>query len=419
VGHWFDGDGGVLGIHFTDAGATGVYRYVQTQGYREESQAGRFLFGGYGMLPPGSLWARWTHGLKNAANTSVLALPDRLLALWEGGLPHALTLDTLETLKLDDLGGLGALAYSAHPKCDPQTGDLYNFSVSIGNNSQLNVFRSDTSGTIRQQGTIALQGMPLIHDFVLAGRYLVFCIPPARIKMLPVLFRLQSFSDAMTWHPELGTEILVIDRNSFEVVSRFQADPWYQWHFGNGYELRDGSVVFTIARYADFQTNQRLKEVATGQIQTPAVATLWQLRLNPQSGQVLEMQQLSPRSCEFPTLDPQDVGQPSRYTYLNLHRSGANVTQELFGTIARFDHQTATVTEANLGEHTYPSEPIYAPDADRPEQGWILTVVYNGELNQSTVWIFAADRLDAPPVCQLTLPQVVPLGFHGTWRSRS
>lgn len=38
VGHWFDGDGAVLGIHFHQGTAKGVYRYVQTHkrnSYRE------------------------------------------------------------------------------------------------------------------------------------------------------------------------------------------------------------------------------------------------------------------------------------------------------------------------------------------------------------------------------------------------
>lgn len=112
VGHWFDGDGGILGLHFTEAGVTGVYRYVQTAAYQAETQVGRFLYGGYGMLPPGHWWERFSKGTKNAANTSVLALPDKLLALWEGGLPHALTLDTLETLGLDNLNGLDGTTYS-------------------------------------------------------------------------------------------------------------------------------------------------------------------------------------------------------------------------------------------------------------------------------------------------------------------
>jgi all-trans-8'-apo-beta-carotenal 15,15'-oxygenase len=106
VAHWFDGDGVVLGIHFTEAGATGVYRYVQGKEFQEEEKAGQFLYGGYGMLPTGAFWNRFLRGSKNAGNTSVLAFPDRLLALWEGGHPYALDLATLETQGLDDLSGL-------------------------------------------------------------------------------------------------------------------------------------------------------------------------------------------------------------------------------------------------------------------------------------------------------------------------
>src|SRR4028118_306411 len=43
VGHWFDGDGAILGVHFSDDGATGVYRFVQTSGYQEETAAGKYL----------------------------------------------------------------------------------------------------------------------------------------------------------------------------------------------------------------------------------------------------------------------------------------------------------------------------------------------------------------------------------------
>lgn len=52
--------------------------------------------------------------MKNPANTSVMALPDKLLAMWEGGPPHALDLQTLDTFGLGTLGKLKAhSAYSA------------------------------------------------------------------------------------------------------------------------------------------------------------------------------------------------------------------------------------------------------------------------------------------------------------------
>ncbi len=61
-------------------------------------------------------------------------------------------------------------------------------------------------------------------------------------------------------------------------------------------------------------------------------------------------------------------------------------------------------------------EPIYASDADNPAQGWILTVVYDGNTNTSEAWIYDSNRLAEEPVCRLGLPAVVPLGFHGTWK---
>lgn len=416
VGHWFDGDGAILKIQFTGAGATGQFRYIQTAGYQQEEQSGAYELSGYGMLPPGPWWQRWGKGLKNAANTSVLALPDKLLALWEGGPPHAIDLETLETVGLDDLQGLQGLSYSAHPKVDRATGEIFNFGVSLGSKGRLNLYRSDRTGKIQQQGTIDLPGLPVIHDFVLAGRYLIFCIPPVRLNPWPVLAQLKSYSEALEWQPELGTEIIVVDRMTLEVVSRTQTEPWYQWHFSNGYELADGSIAVGIVRYADFQTNQFLKEVAAGQTQTDAPSGFWQLRLNPQTGKVLEMAALLDRSCEFPIVPPHAVGQPSPHTFLSLHRRDGEVRTELFGTIGRFDHQTGALTEADFGQNCYPSEPIYAADADDPQRGWILTVVFDGDRHRSEVWIFESDRLDGEPSCRLELPSIVPLSFHGTWQ---
>jgi carotenoid cleavage dioxygenase-like enzyme len=425
TGHWFDGDGAVLAVHFGESGATGVYRYVKTASYLAESAANEFLYANYGMTAPGPVWNNWLKPLKNAANTSVFALSDRLLALWEGGKPHALDLETLQTLGEDDLGCLkGALSYSAHPKYDAETGDLFNFGVSPGSNSTLNIYRSNLKsspagtslGQILQKAAIPLKGMPLIHDFVLAGRYLVFCISPVRMNALPALIGLQSFSDALDWKPELGTQILIIDRDTLTLVRQIEADPWFQWHFGNGYEDADGSIVLDMIRYADFQTNQYLKEVATGQTHTRTKGTLWQIRLNPQTGTVQSADERLPRSGEFPVVPPHQTGQTSHQVYLSLHRPDVDPTQELLGAIARFDYTTDTLMEAELGHNRYPSEPIYARDRLNPEQGWILTVVFDGNTNTSEVWIFDSDRLDEVPVCRLALPSVIPHSFHGTWR---
>lgn len=416
MGHWFDGDGAILAVKFTDAGASGLYRYVETAGYKEEAAAGQLLYGNYGMTAPGPIWNKWLKPIKNSANTSVLALPNKLLALWEGDNPYALDLETLKTWGRDDLGGLNeGLPYSAHPKCDAETGEIFNFGISPGVNATLNVYKSDRTGKILQKAAVQLEGVPLVHDFVLAGPYLVFFVPPVRVNPLPILVGLSSYSDSLQWQPSLGTEFLVFDRETLGVVSRGKTEPWYQWHFGNGYVDTSGAVIVDVVRYEDFQTNQSLKEVATGQIHTPVKSTLWQVHLDPKLGKVTAQQVLD-QHCEFPIVPQQLVGQASRYTYLTVHRQGVDTCQEIFGAIARFDHQSETLTTADLGENRYPTEPIYAPDTHNLDKAWVVTVVYDGNTDTSEVVVFDSDRVDEAPVCRLGLPSVIPHSFHGTWK---
>jgi carotenoid cleavage dioxygenase-like enzyme len=228
VGHWFDGDGAILAIDFQDDGVSALYRYVQTEGYKAETQADSFLLPNYGMTAPGAFWNSWGKQPKNTANTSVLCLPDRFLALWEGGLPHSLNLDTLETLGLDDLGDLSKnKPFSAHPKVDPATREIFNFGIAPGPNSILNLYRCDRTGTLKKKNTFSLDGLPLVHDFVIAGPYLVFFVPPMRVNLLNVLLGWKSFSEAMEWEPDLGTRVLVFDRSSLTLVSQTITEPWY------------------------------------------------------------------------------------------------------------------------------------------------------------------------------------------------
>jgi all-trans-8'-apo-beta-carotenal 15,15'-oxygenase len=417
IAHWFDGDGAVLGVHFESGSATGVYRTVQTAGYLAEEQAGQFLAGGYGRRAPGPFWKAGSNAPKNAANTSVLALDNRLLALWEGGHPHALDLQTLETIGLDNLESLGVgETFSAHPKVDPQTGEIYNFGVTFGRQTHLHLYCCDRTGKMLRRSKVPLKSIPMLHDFVLAGPYLIFCVSPVTLNPLPLLLHWKSYSEAMQWKPDQGTQILVIDRNTLELVSQSVAEPWFQWHFGNGSVDRDGQIAIDVVRYADFKTNQFLQEVPSGEPQTNAPGYFCQMRVDPKTAKMSGAERLSDRTCEFPTVAPSLVGQRSRHTYLNA-RSEQSKGTDLFAAIASFDHKRGEITIANMGESHYPSEPIFAPNPENPEQGWILTVVYRSDRHTSEVWIFESHALENGPICRLALPQPVAFSFHGTWRA--
>ncbi len=424
VGHWFDGDGAILAVHFQNEGATGLYRYVKTAGYLAEEKANRYLFGNYGKKDPKGLFNYWGNMIrqqdvfKNAANTSVMALPDRLLALWEGGEPYALDLDNLQTLGPETFDGQLAHSqpFSAHPLKDPLTGDIFSIGVDLQFN--LNLYRLNAAGKLLKQSKIKLDQAPFCHSFCLAGQYLIFFLPPVTLAQLPLLFNQKTYADALGWDQSGSTRILVVDRDSFEIVSQGETDPWFQWHYGNGCVLPDGNVRLDFVHFPDFiQTNEYLREVPTGITHTASHGHLSQVILNPQTAQVLSKTPIIERSCEFPVINPHLTGQDWRYTYVALQRPGGELGEEWFGAIARVDYQTEQIVEADLGENKYPIEPLYIANPTNPDQGWIITLVYDGDRHQSEVWIWDEAHLDQEPVCRFGLPAVIPFGFNGTWRS--
>ena len=87
------------------------------------------------------------------------------------------------------------------------------------------------------------------------------------------------------------------------------------------------------------------------------------------------------RGADFSSVAPAEVGQSSRYTY------------------------------------RYPMEPVFAPDSTNPDRSYVITVVFDGDRQCSEVWILDSDRLDSEPICRLALPSIMPMGFHGIWRS--
>ncbi|NET71872.1 MAG: hypothetical protein F6K62_13350, partial [Sphaerospermopsis sp. SIO1G2] len=303
VGHLFDGDGAILAVNFTDTGATGVYRYVQTTGYQKEAKIGKFLYGNYGMTAPGPIWNQWRRPVKHSANTSVLALPNQLLALWEGDNPYSLDLETLATKGLNNLDFLKpGQPYSAHPKVDYKTGEIFNFGVTVEINGTLNIYKSNFTGKIIKHTKHTLKDFPLIHDFVLTEKYLVFFVPAVRLNIWPVMFGVDNYSNCLNWQPEKGTEILVFDREDLSLVSPSITDPWFQWHFCNGYVDDRGIIIVDFIKYDDFKINECLRQLASGVIEIVAPNTFTRVEINPQTGQIINTENLIERTCEFPSV---------------------------------------------------------------------------------------------------------------------
>ncbi|MCX5931229.1 MAG: carotenoid oxygenase family protein, partial [Cyanobacteria bacterium] len=108
VHHPFDGDGMITAVRFEAGVAQLSNRFVRTEGWLAEAAADKVLYRGvFGSQKPGGPLANaFDLRLKNLANTHVVRLGEKLLALWEASSPHSLDPTSLETEGLELLGGV-------------------------------------------------------------------------------------------------------------------------------------------------------------------------------------------------------------------------------------------------------------------------------------------------------------------------
>lgn len=96
--HPFDGDGMIVRFDLSARGVRYQNRFVATRERTAELRAGKMLHRAFGTNLPGGSWKNLLRlRFKNAANTNVIWHGGRLLALWEGGVPHRLEPDNLAT----------------------------------------------------------------------------------------------------------------------------------------------------------------------------------------------------------------------------------------------------------------------------------------------------------------------------------
>lgn len=412
-GHWFDGDGGVLAVRFDGGRAWGAARAIDTPSIRAERAAGKVLHMNYG-TSPATLWGRLFGGKKNSANTSAMTWNGRLFALVESTLPTELSLEDLRTVGETDLDGAVGHAFSAHPHAVVARKAAYNFGVRYGRVTLLDLYELPGSGPIRRLGSVPLPGLTMIHDFIATERHLLFFAAPMRLRIFRAMLGGGSLAENFEWRPELGTEVIVIPIDEPSKVTRFQAEPFHSWHFGNAFE-QDGHLVVDHVRYPDFGSNRWLAEQLNGWATTDAQGRLHRTTIDPKAG-TLRTEALSDRRCEFPGATPLRAGARHRYVYTAAH-SGPAAWRGPQDAVVKVDMETGRETVVTLGREHYAAEPVFLPrpGGSAEDDGWLLAQTYDATSDRTYVAVLDAKAPEAGPVARAWLEHFFPFTFHGTW----
>ncbi len=396
--HWFDGDGMVHGFVLREGRAWYRNRYVKTAGLTAEMKAGRSLYGGLINPGPAPDMPAGEPPFKNAANTNIIGYANRLLALWEAGLPHELKPGTLETVGPYNFCGKLNGPMTAHPKFDPETGDLLFFGYQPFP-PFVTYHRADARGNLLESRPIETNLPVMMHDFVTTKNYAVFFVCPS-------VFRLENAGKGLpmiAWEPQHGTAIGVMPRRGGD-VRWFRTDACYIFHFLNAFEEKD-SVAVDACRYDSL-------DMTGNSFGAPAIPHRFTLDLK---GGAVRMAQTDDQPSEFPRIDDRLAGFKHRYGYF----AGGRVDRPAdgFSRLIKRDYQTGRMESQDLHRHMMPGEPVFVARSSGAgeDDGWVLATWYDPELNRSELVVLAAQDFAGQPVARVKVQHRVPFGFHGNW----
>jgi carotenoid cleavage dioxygenase-like enzyme len=401
--HWFDGDGMIHAIRLEDGRASYRNRWVKSAGLGEERAAGHATF-------PGLLDMRPTEvpRIKNTGNTNIVWHAGKLLALMEAALPTRMAACTLETLGEWDFDGKLGTAMTAHPKMDPETGEMLFFGYSPFP-PYLTYHVADRAGALVRSEPIDVAWPSMIHDFAVTRDHVVFILCPLVFSFENVEQRGGLFS----WEPERGTRLGVMPRSGSSTDVRwFETEASYVFHPLNAYD-EDGRVVVDVARYdrLDFMSPDAAR-AAEWEGDRSARMHRWTIDL---AGGV-KSTPLDDLSCEFPRADERRLGRKHRYGYAAV-QPGKTTGLPAWSAVRRYDLERGRFDTHDFGPGSGAGEPLFVPrpGGTAEDDGYVIVLVYDAIQNASDFWVLDARDVAGQPIAKVKLPHRVPYGFHGNW----
>ncbi len=394
--HWFTGDGMVHGIRLRGGKAEWYRnRWVRSgpvaSALGEESRPGASIHAGMDFAP----------------NTNVIGHAGRTFALVEAGArPYELTAE-LDTVGPCDFGGTLDGGYTAHPKRDPLTGELYAVSYFFGWGDDVEVTILDAGAKVRSSRRVRMGGPVSVHDSAITQRSIV-------LLDLPVVFSMEAAGAGASfpyrWQDGYRARVGLLPRDSESTdVVWHDIEPCYVFHPMNAFDDPDGDgIVLDVVRHPSMFRTQLLGP-AEG---TP---TLERWHLDGRGGAVKE-ERLDDRGQEFPRVDERRVGLAHRYGYA----VAVGAADDILGTesaLLRHDFERGTSQSRSFGSGASLGEAVFVPrrdDADESD-GWVLLLAYSATIDSSDLYVLDASDIEGEPQAVVHLPQRVPAGFHGNW----
>jgi all-trans-8'-apo-beta-carotenal 15,15'-oxygenase len=418
-----DGDGLIRAFTLADGQARFRARFVETRKFDREAQAGRFLFPTWTTPAPGLFGNLPEIPSESQAGVTTVVKSGVLYAFDEVGMPYAMSPETLAAAQPLDPRGPSAegspRSYKAHTKTDARTGAWVLAGTSGQPHQQLHAVLVDAGGTPLAQARTPNPRGDYFHDFFWTGRHVVFHLHPAPLSPLPMLLGLRTFADSLTWHPELGSLLVVVDPTGARPAETFEVPATWMWHAVNAYE-QDGTIVADFIGYDApdhfFGPDAALRAIMTGHAGVAASPGRLRRITIDLPRRAARLETLLDEHLEFPITNPRVQGGAYRYAYCAIGDIGRSWFHD---GVAKIDVLSGKFEAHRFDAAAYVGEPMFAPRPGSTDEdaGWLLCEVLDGGSERSHLAIFDAKQVSRGPVASVKLTHSLPFSFHGWWQA--
>ncbi len=420
VKHWFDGMAMLFRIEMHGDVLKYSNRFVRSDAFTQSERAQRLCFPGFASYPKLGFIRRllaWFAKPESGHNTNVNILRSgrRYYALTEvsGDIEFdPVTLQTLTTIVPDD--ELAGEIDTAHPVYDPVRREFVNLSIRYGRRSFYCYYRQKDDIRHREKIACIPTGRPsYVHSFAMSENYIVHVESPLVVNPLRLRFGNLPYIECFRWRPERGVGIKLIERSSGRVTHRFEAEPFFAFHFINAFE-QDGRLCFDVAAKNDASLIDdlyldNLLHNDSRPIRQHSELRRYSLPLD--GGTAVDCEVLGTDYVELPAYNAaRCAGRRHRYVYAISHNT--DVADDFENQLVKIDCDSRS-SLTWYREHCYPAEPCFvaAPGAQAEDDGVILSIVLDADRGSSFLLLLDAKTFEEITRCYL--PHVVPFGFHG------
>lgn len=415
--HWFSGDG-MVHAFFVDEGKVAYRnRWARTPKWEMENRAGKALFGTFGN--PATSDPITAGQNTGTANTNVVWHGNRLFALEESHQPFELDYRTLGSKGHQSFGGKVNARFTAHPKVDPQTGELHFFAYSPEGPGSPGMLYGvlDENCDVTRLDAFEAPYASMAHDFMVTKNHVLFPIMPLTTSIERALRGKPLFA----WESDKRTHVGILRKEAAAKDLRwFETDACHVFHFMNAWE--DGNTIIAYAMQSDIAPGLPNADGRPGDpAKMAARLCRWTFDLEGDEAS-FKREYLDDLSAEFPRIDERYCGLQNRYGWYTCHANRPIRPESesvLYGALACFDFKTNRRHLYTLPEGDVISEPVFVPRSVQAAEGdgWLLAVAWRDKEQCSDLLIFDAMDIENGPIAIAHLPYRVPFGFHGNWRA--